>query len=363
MTQSITIDPLNRVYTTTAEHRKKEVVFDIVQASPTLMHMFNQGAYKLVGGTEVKCPVVLKESSNVRSISKYETHTSAPQDAPQEARYVGWYKLWGGMVLDKTEMSENAKAGGAQVVSLVETHETQMCISVKNDMSRQFFADNSSAAKDLNGLESHLDFDTTANQTRTVGNIPKAGAASNAYANWVNQFGQITAFGTDGLEVMEEVYMDASELGTHPDIGPCDPAVYRFYKETVAPNQRERDKKLWDQGFLNLMFNGMALVPEHQLKNTGKLFMLTTTGRRKVDDYNLSASDFEGPDALRGPMGKATGIGFQLYFLRDDFFRFTDFMTPPNADVAIRNMYCSWVLGNASQRRQGCINFSGTVQF
>jgi hypothetical protein len=361
MSQSKTI-ALNRVYTTTAEHRARKVIFEFLQASPTLMHFFNVGAYKLVGGTEILCPVALKPSTNVRSISTYETHASAPQDVPQEARYPGWKKLWGGMILDKTEMAQNA-VDETKVVSLIETSETHLKISVKNEMARQLYADNASAPKDLNGLDSHLDFAVTASQTRTVGNIPKAGAASNAYENWYNQFGQISAFGDDGLSTMEEVYMEASELGTHPNIGPTDPATYRFYKEVVAPNQRERDKKLWDQGFENLMFNNMPIVPEHSLKNTGKMYMLTTTGSRRVTDYNLSPDDFEGPQALRGPMGTATGVGFQLYFLRDDFFRFTEFMTPPNADVAIRNMYCSWILGNASQRRQACINYSGAVQF
>jgi len=330
---------------------------EIVQSNPLLWHMYRQGAVQYDGGTEVRQPVVLEETANISAISTYETFGTTPEDGPDTARYPTWYKNRASIVLDNTELAQNR--GASQIVSLLNSKLAIAKISMINDIARQLYADNSALPKEINGLQSDfLEFSAEAAQTGTVGGISKAG-----YANWRNRYQQITAFGTDGLDQWEQLYMECSQRGTHPDIILTDPAVYRFFKRTVAANQAERDNAMWDQGFHNLLFEGTPVVPDYELDGTGQTYMLTTTGKRGVNDFNLKPEYFTVPGKNPLAKGKHTGIGLGLAILSQDDFRMTDFMTPPNADTILAHCYLSCMLVTASEGRQGCSDFSGTVQF
>jgi hypothetical protein len=356
----------NRVYSTTAAAERSSVAMEIVQANPLLWHMYRQGAVVYEGGTECRVPVVLTESQNIGAIGTYETFSTTAEDGPTKARYPTWYKNRASMVIDNTELAQNR--GKYQIVNLLQAKQAISKISMINDLARQLYADGGAEtataganAKEVNGLQSMIDFSTPATQgagTRTVGGIAKSG-----YAEWRNQYGEMTAFGTDGLDVWEEVYMDCSKKGTHPDIILTDPTVYRFFKRLVAPNQEERDVAMWNQGFENLLFNGTPVVPDEELSGSGKTFFLTTSGKRGVTDFNLKPEYFEVPGKNPLVQGKGTAIGLQLAILSSDDFRQTEFMTPPNSDVILSHTYFTSMLVASSLSRQGCTKFSGAIQF
>ena len=363
---------LDRVYSTTMHVQRDTVAMEIVQANPLLWHFYRQGAVQYQGGTECRLPVVLQESQNVGAIGTYATFSTSPEDGPDTARYPTWYKNRSSVVVDNTELSQNR--GPQQIVNLLQAKLAIAKISMINDLNRQLYADGGAATGtagantlELNGVASMGEqiAATAAGQGTTgqqsVGGIDKR-AGTTAASNWWNQFGQISAFGTDGLDVWEEIYMDCSTKGTHPDIILCDPRVYRFFKRLVAPNQEERDKALWDQGFQNLLFEGTPVVPDEEL-SSGEAYFLTTTGKRAVNDFNLKPEYFSVPGKNPLAKGAATGIGMQLAILSNDDFRMTDFMTPPNSDVIIAHTYFTGMLTTSSLARQGVTNFSGTVQF
>ena len=349
----------NRVYSTTAAAERSSVAMEIVQANPLLWHMYRQGAIVYEGGTECRVPVVLTESQNIGAIGTYETFSTTAEDGPTKARYPTWYKNRASMVIDNTELAQNR--GKYQIVNLLQSKQAIAKISMINDLARQLYADGgegTATPKEINGLQSMIEFATPATQAKTVGGIAKAN-----YAEWRNQYGVMTAFGTDGLDVWEEVYMDCSKKGTHPDIILTDPTVYRFFKRLVAPNQEERDVAMWNQGFENLLFNGTPVVPDEELSGTGKTFFLTTSGKRGVTDFNLKPEYFEVPGKNPLVQGKGTAIGLQLAILSSDDFRQTEFMTPPNSDVILSHTYFTSMLVASSLSRQGCTKFSGAIQF
>ena len=362
--------PFNRVYSTTAAAERSTVAMEIVQSNPLLWHMYRQGSVVYEGGTECRVPVVLTESQNVGAIGTYATFATTPEDGPDKARYPTWYKNRASMVIDNTELAQNR--GKYQIVNLLQAKQSIAKISMINDLARQMYADGGAETGtagantlELNGLNSMIEFAAAAAQTQTVGGIQKAGSAGgNAYANWANQYQAMTAFGTDGLDAWEQVYMDCSLKGTHPDIMLVDPQVYRFFKRLVAPNQEERDKALWDQGFENLLFNGTPVVPDSELNGTGRTYFLTTSGRRQVNDFNLKPEHFEVPGKNPMAQGKGMGVGLQLAILSSDDFRQTEFMTPPNSDVIIAHTYFTAMFVTSSLLRQGCTNFgAGAIQF
>jgi hypothetical protein len=343
----------DRVYSTTLQAVRDTVAMEIVQSNPLLWHFYRQGAVMYEGGTECRVPVVLTESSNVGAISTYETFSTTPEDGPDTARYPDWFKNRASVVVDNTELSQNR--GPYQIVNLLNAKMAIAKQSLMNELSRQLFTANTAAPKEINGLAGFI---SSTGAVGTVGGITQA-----SYSNWQNQAETITAFGTDGLDAWEKVYMDASKKGTHPDIILVDPRVYRFFKRLVAPNQAERDKALWDQGFQNLLFEGTPVVPCDQL-TAGESYFLTTTGKRQVNDFNLKPEHFSmiGKNPLA--QGKGTGVGLQLAILKNDDFRMTDFMTPPNSDVIMAHQYFTCMLVASSIARQGITTFAGgVVQF
>ena len=357
LTASIEFD---RVYSTTLAVQRDDVAMEIVQSNPLLWHMYRQGAVQYDGGTEVRQPVVLEETANISAIGAYETFGTAPDSGPDTARYPTWYKNRASIVLDNTELAQNR--GASQIVSLLNAKLAIAKISMINDLARQLYADNTGSTKEINGLQTgFLEFATEAVQATTGATV--GGIDKQLYANWRNRYGQMTAFGTDGLGTWETIYMDASQRGTHPDIILTDPAVYRFFKRTVASNQAERDNNMWDQGFHNILFEGTPVVPDYELDGTGQTYFLTTSGKRAVQDFNLKPEYFTTPGKNPLAKGKHTGIGLGLAILSQDDFRMTDFMTPPNADTILAHCYLSCMLVSASNGRQGCSDFSGTVQF
>ena len=349
----------DRVYSTTAAAERSTVAMEIIQSNPLLWHMYRQGSVIYEGGTECRVPIVLSESSNVGAIGTYATFATTPEDGPDKARYPTWYKQRASMVIDNTELAQNR--GKYQIVNLLQSKMAIAKISMVNDLARQMYADGgaesatSANTLELNGLDSMLDAANFGTQTGPVGGIEK----SSYPAVWQNRFGQITAFGTDGLDVWEEVYMDCSKKGTHPDIILTDPTVYRFFKRLVAPNQEERDVAMWNQGFENLLFNGTPVVPDDELSGSGKTYFLTTSGRRGVTDFNLKPEYWDVPGKNPLVKGKGTGIGLQLAILSSDDFRQTDFLTPPNSDVIISHTYFTSMFVCSSLQRQGLVNFAG----
>ncbi len=350
---TITSLALDRVYSTTLQAQRDTVAMEIVQSNPLLWHFYRQGAVMYEGGTECRLPVVLTESQNVSAISTYEPFSPTPEDGPDTARYPTWYKNRASIVVDNTELAQNR--GAYQIVNLLNAKLAISKISMINELNRQLYTSNAAAPKEIAGLPNFI---STTGSGLTVGGIAQA-----SYSNWQNQFGSITAFGTDGLDVWEQTYMNCSKKGTHPDIIVTSPVVYRFFKRLVAPNQEERDKALWDQGFQNLLFEGTPVVPDDELDGTGLTYFLTTTGKRSVNDFNLKPEYFTTPGKNPLVQGKATGIGLQLAILKSDDFRMTEFMTPPNSDVIIAHNYLTCMLTSSSLARQGVNNFSGTIQF
>ena len=354
----------DRLYSTTTANHRPTMAMEIVQSNALLWHMYRQGAVHYAGGPEIRMPVVLETSQNVGAINLYQTFSTSPEDGPDVARYYQWYKNRASVVFDETELGQNQ--GPEQVLDLLKVKLAIAKHSMINDINRQLYADAgveaatpTGATNEINGLASFIETQPEANQSETFGSIQKA-----SYDRWRNRYGQMTAFSVDGLQTWEQVYMECSERGTHPDIIMADPQVYRFFKRLVQPNQERKDTAMWNQGFDNLLFNNTPVVPEPELAGSGLAYFLTTTGKRQVSDFNLKPEYFTVPG--KNPMAKsaATGVGLQLAILRKDDFRMTPFRYPPDSDTLLAHCFFTCMLSSSSLSRHGVTDFSGgNVQF
>jgi hypothetical protein len=355
-----TID-LAGLFATTLPKINPKVTYDILRAHPLMLHMLRGGAFTVEnGGSEIRCPVVLEDSVNTGAVAKYESFGITPEDTLDSARYQGWPKYRGSWTLDQTEVDENS--GPQKVIDLAEAKQNQTLHTFNAGVSADLMGDGTSLpAKRLKGIETFIEFATEAQQAinaRTPGGLPKA-----TYANWRNKYGQITRFGVDGIEVMNTTYRACSSQGLHPDIGIADDVVYGFLEKELAPKQSLFDKDMADFGYANVMFKEMPLVYDRDnLTGTGKIFFLTTTGRTVKGGIKPEMFTLPGLNGM--PKNQGMGYGFQLHFLRQStktILRIDKPQKPVNQDALVVNMYMNPLLSCSSIKRQGAIDFSGSV--
>ncbi len=353
----------DRLYSTTTAHNRHKVAYQIVQANRLVWWLFRSRSVMYEGGTESAQPVVLEETDNVRGTDPYEEFDTAVEDGPDSARYIDTFRTIGSMKLSESEKAKNR--GKAKVVSLSRAKQTTMRLSFQNELSKQIFGTNSASPKNIRGLQDliHAAADGTQSgvvnaQTATVGLISKTN-----YANWRNRYRQISTFGDNGLDQMETVHMQCTEMGRSPNIAPMDSAVYRFLKKEFGPNQRE-SSKIWPEGFKNILFEGTPTYPEKQLDNTGRIYMLTTSGDGMDPRHDLKPEDFKtvgGMDVMEEFEGNP---GIYLPVLKGRDFAMTPFRTPHNGDYVVRHLILeSYGLCTNSMKNQGVLDFSGTVEY
>lgn len=359
---SVTLNLVN-VLATTLPKIVPKVTHDIMRAHPFLVHCIRSGAFTIEdGGSDIRCPVVLVDSTNTGSVGLYESFAVTPNDAPDTARYAGWPKYRFSWTLDQTEIDQNK--GPQKVIDLADTKQTQALHTFLAGISADLMTDGTAfPTKRLKGLETFLEFATSADQTtaaRTPGGISKA-----TYTNWHNQYASMTAFGTDGLDAWNSVYRACSSQGLHNDIVITDDEVYAFYEKEMSPKQSLFDKELAAFGYQNLMFKEAPVVYDRDnLNGSGKTFFLTTSG--KTVTGGISPDMFTVPGMNGLPKNKGNGFGFQLHFLKQKtggMLRIDPPQKPVNQDAVVVNGYLNPLLSCSSIKRQGCTKFTGTVQY
>jgi len=359
---SATLNLVN-VLATTLPKIVPKVTCDIMRAHPLLVHCIRSGAFTVEdGGTEIRCPVVLEDSANTGAIALYESFGITPNDVPDTARYAGWPKYRFSWTLDQTEIDQNS--GPQKVIDLADTKQTQALHTFLAGISADLMADGTAfPAKRLKGIETFIEFDTQAQQVvnaTTPGGLPKA-----TYANWRNQYGAISAFGTDGLDTWNTVWRACSSQGLHPDILITDDVVYGFYEKEMSPKQALFDASLAEFGYTNMMFKEAPVVYDRDnLTASGKTFFLTTTG--KTVKGGISPEMFTVPGLNALPKNKGNGFGFQLHFLKQKsggMLRIDKPQKPVNQDAVVVNGFLNPLLSCSSIKRQGGTSFSGAVQY
>lgn len=359
---SVTLSLVN-VLSTTLPRIVPKVTFDIMRAHPFLVHCIRSGAFTLEdGGSDIRCPVVVEDSANTGSIGLYESFGVTPNDAPDTARFAGWPKYRFSWTLDQTEIDQNK--GTQKVIDLASTKQTQALHTFLAGISADLMADGTAfPAKRLKGLDTFIEFADAATQTsnaRTPGGISKG-----TYTNWHNQYGEMSAFGTDGLDTWNTVYRACSSQGLHNDIMIADDEVYAFYEKEMSPKQALFDKGLAEFGYTSLMFKECPVVYDRDnLTGTGKTYFLTTSG--KTVTGGIKPEMFTVPGLAGMPKNQGAGFGLQMHFLKQKtggILRIDAPQKPVNQDALVVNGYMNPLLSVSSMKRQGCTNFSGNVQY
>ncbi len=355
-----TID-LHGLFATTLPKIVPKTTFDIVRAHPFMLHLLRSGCFTVEdGGTEVRCPVVLEDSSNTGAVGLHESFAINKEDTLDSARYPGWAKYRFSWALDQTEIDQNS--GPQKVIDLADAKMQQSLHTFLAGISADLMGDGTLLpSKRLKGVDTFIEFKTPATQTYSPGGLSKG-----TYENWKNQYQEITRFGQDGIDKMNVAYRSASSQGLHPDFAMADDDVYGFYEKELTPKQALFDKQLADFGYSNMMFKEMPICYDRDnLNGTGKIYMLTCTGKSVTGGINPAM--FTLPGLNKAPKNQGKGFGFQIHFLKQKaggMIRIDAPQKPVNQDVMVVNGYMNPLLSCSSIKRQAALDFgANTIQY
>lgn len=137
-------------------------------------------------------------------------------------------------------------------------------------------------------------------QTNTVFNLPMSGASSNPTTGWYHQYGNISAFGVNGIETLRTVRDKANVQGGKAsgevDLALMDEATYQNYQNhldsfvTVAAVKNDHTPGGIRSG---LKFGNVDVFPEPAIDLSDTTSFTTSTWRAGVT-YLLNTGEWEG---------------------------------------------------------------------
>lgn len=258
------------------------------------------------GGTKVTQPLNIVEHSSITEYpTGYEPTNIAVRDALRGADYI-WTDFSAPVVITHKEELENR--GERAIVRILEARTQNVFGILRRETNKQILAGNSTVLLNLNtlnGVSSTTGFlenlDAGA-QTNVVGGVSKL-----TYQNtrgWQNQRATASsAFGTNGLGAMNDIYIAANNVAPVGEINViiASLALMNNYKKKLQAQERYIDEKTLDAGRMALAFAGAMVEQDSDMPtNAGvgtdefSAYFLNFSGIKLVihSDADYSTGDF-----------------------------------------------------------------------
>jgi len=211
---------------------------------------------------------------------------------------------------------DKAKNSGdkTKIIDLLEAKTKNAISSLRDDLSVATFA--SGGGNDIVGLQS-LVADTPT--TGTVGNLNAA-----TYSWWRNQYTNTAgSFAGGGLGYMRTMFNNCTFGTDQPDILVTTQTVHEYYEGALQPQERFTSTKQADGGIETLKFRGASVFFDRDC-GSGRMYFLNS-------DY------------------------LDLWILNGQDFKAGKFITPPEQDVSISQIFFKGALTVPARRYHGII--------
>lgn len=240
--------------TTTARNRKREVRDNVSNSIALFKRLSEKGNVDYYdGGRTIVEELDYRENPSGIWYEGWEQLNTSRQDVLSAAEFEP-KQLAVSIQISGREMLMNR--GKYQMVRLLKARMTNADRTLKNMLGEGCYSAGTNA-KQIGGLQ--LLVPTTA--TNTVGGISRS-----AWTFWANQErscltdGGAAASAANITSNMNAAYISACRGNEHPDFGIADNNFYRYYLESLQPQQQISNSKLADAGFMNLKYMGMDIV-------------------------------------------------------------------------------------------------------
>ena len=252
-------EQLDTMYTTTWYLRRKEVVDQVMEATPFWYMLTKKGRQKSeTGGRQIEEDLRIEKNETVQFIGRGQSVTLADTDQLTVSKW-DWKYLTGHIMRFFADTQKNR--GKAQIISKVNSDIDTLRDSMIDLMETRLYSDGTDdGGKSIDGLANII---AAAPGTGTVGGIDRS-----VYTWWRNQYYSMAALSTSVhlRKRMNIMFNNCGQFGQgvsrFPDIVICDQASYEFYDEQCAEIGRIMmgDKKLADLGFGDLAFRGRPIT-------------------------------------------------------------------------------------------------------
>jgi hypothetical protein len=223
------------------------------------------------GGIKIQRPLALSEHSQITQLQTgYEPVSLAVNDVLEPAIY-NWADFTAPIVITKKEEMENK--GEKAIVKIVEARMRSVMGMLRRELNKQILLGTSTVLTDINTLNGDvggfLEAEAVGSQVNTVGGVSKT-----TYQNtpgWQNQLANCgTAFGTNGIRVMQEASIRASNVAPMGEIN-CvilNEKTMGNYRRALFQQERYVNEKTLDGGRMQLAFGGAVVEADPQLNYT-----------------------------------------------------------------------------------------------
>ena len=261
----------------------KVLADNVTNHNALLRHIDQKGNKNTATGRTIVQELEFTTNTTVKWYSGYESLDVSAQEVFTAAEF-NYKQLNGNVVFSGLERMQNS--GKEAIHNLVKSRIKNLERSLKNTMATALYADGTgTSSKEIGGLQ-HLVQDAGAG---TVGGIN-----SSTYTWWKNQFydfstSSVTA-GSDTIQTaMNTLWLSCVRGADKTDFIVADTTYYRYYWESLLPQQRFASSSKAAAGFMTLSFQEAPVFfddqcpPTHMyFLNTDFLFLRPAEGRDMV---------------------------------------------------------------------------------
>ena len=241
------------VFTTTIESRTRRLRDNITKNIAILARLSERGRIRTVsGGSKILEELDFTDNATYKRYSGSEALDTGISQVLTAAEYA-WKQIAITVEINGLE-GQVQNTGPEAFINLLSGRMENAERTMKNGMAADMYSDGTAdTGKQIGGLQLLIADDPT---TGTVGGINRATTAK--WRNYIKTDAAISASNIQGL--MNDVYLNISRNSEHPDLILGDNNTYKFYWESLQPQQRFTNPRMAALGFENLRFVNADVV-------------------------------------------------------------------------------------------------------
>ena len=256
-------ETLNTFVTSTANHRRKDLVDNFFNSAALLLRMRKRNAIPLRGGAEIRVPHIYA-GFDASSYGRGDEFNTEVKEYATTLRF-NWKFSYAPVNLDVVDVDLNDSP--EQVFDVVDAAMETAELSLIDDISTQLFADGTgNASKDIDGLA------IAVSRTGTYGGLARG---TDSQGSSIRSAFEDTAGGALTLATMNTNYGTATIAREQPDLYVTTTTLWSRIWERTQPSERNTPGDLRDIGFQTVRFNGADVTVDSHVPS-GFLYTLNT---------------------------------------------------------------------------------------
>ncbi len=248
---------VSEIATTTIESRTKQLADDVSENNAILNRLNKRGRVKpFSGGRVIYQEMQYQENQTYTRYSGYQVINIAPSDVITSSEY---NIKQAAVAVSISGLEELQNSGEERMIELLESRIENAEITMRNNMSADFYSDGSAdGGKQIGGLQLLV---ADAPGSGIVGGINRA-----TWTFWQNQvFDASTDGGTAATSAniqgyMNSLYLRCSRGTDRPDLIIADNNYYKLYWESLQAIQRITSDNMGQAGFMSLKYMDSDVV-------------------------------------------------------------------------------------------------------